>query len=92
METSEKVEAGEGGSDGCASNPIAQVTKAPSLISPYQRGIFAALRQGEYEGWKPSGKDYCPPNPYPERTKDADDWQDGFGRGTELLYPPYTTM
>jgi hypothetical protein len=46
----------------------------------YLRGHRAALRIEEYEGWKK-----VPPNPYEPGTPDHEQWDVGFGDGTEDL-------
>lgn len=49
-------------------------------MTAYERGVDAALRDGEYEGVKDT-----PPCPYPDGSSEAGRWWDGFGDGTEDL-------
>ena len=44
----------------------------------YKRGIDAAYRIGEYEGYT-----ITPECPYKNQSKEYDEWLDGFGDGTE---------
>jgi hypothetical protein len=53
----------------------------PDAPSPYMRGWHAAMREEEYAGAKD-----CPENPYHPGSRDHDEWQAGFGEGTDALY------
>ena len=48
------------------------------FLEAYGRGIDAAHRINEYEGY-----DHTPDDPYPKGSPESEKWWEGFGDGTE---------
>lgn len=48
------------------------------MSEAYNDGIEAAYRIGKYQNYTD-----IPDNPYSENSKEANDWNEGFGDGTE---------